>query len=145
MNGGKKLGFTVTSSPHVAPLISTTNLMRDVFTALVPAIVMSVVFFDSRTSVATIIPVPARELFERGYRKLMYKLCAVKDLSVAVVGVLLAFVCAPTLPYWMLVVGGFFAIVVAKQLFSSPGRDFMNPILDDRASPMLCYPVVVTT
>ena len=37
MNEEKKLRLTVASSPHVASPIDTTNLMRDVLIALVPA------------------------------------------------------------------------------------------------------------
>ena len=91
MNEEKKLRLTVASSPHVASPIDTTNLMRDVLIALVPAMVMGVVFFGPRALVATIISVLACEFFEWGYRKLMHKSCAVKDLSAAVTGVLLAF------------------------------------------------------
>ena len=40
MNEEKKLRLTVASSPHVASPIDTTNLMRDVLIALVPAMVM---------------------------------------------------------------------------------------------------------
>ena len=58
---------------------------------------------------------------------------------------LLAFVCAPTLPYWMLIIGDFFAIVVVKQLFGGLGQNFMNPALGGRAFLMLCYPVAMTT
>lgn len=75
----------------MASPIDTTNLMRDVLIALVPAMVMGVVFFGPRALVATIISVLACEFFEWGYRKLMHKSCAVKDLSAAVTGVLLAF------------------------------------------------------
>ncbi len=145
MNEEKKLRLTVASSPHVASPIDTTNLMRDVLIALVPAMVMGVVFFGPRALVATIISVLACEFFEWGYRKLMHKSCAVKDLSAAVTGVLLAFVCAPTLPYWMLIIGDFFAIVVVKQLFGGLGQNFMNPALGGRAFLMLCYPVAMTT
>ena len=145
MNEEKKLRLTVASSPHVASPIDTTNLMRDVLIALVPAMVMGVVFFGPRALVATIISVLACEFFEWGYRKLMHKSCAVKDLSAAVTGVLLAFVCAPTLPYWMLIIGDFFAIVVVKQLFGGLGKNFMNPALGGRAFLMLCYPILMTT
>ena len=145
MNEEKKLRLTVASSPHVASPIDTTNLMRDVLIALVPAMVMGVVFFGPRALVATIISVLACAFFEWGYRKLMHKSCAVKDLSAAVTGVLLAFVCAPTLPYWMLIIGDFFAIVVVKQLFGGLGKNFMNPALGGRAFLMLCYPVAMTT
>ena len=145
MNEEKKLRLTVASSPHVASPIDTTNLMRDVLIALVPAMVMGVVFFGPRALVAPIISVLACEFFEWGYRKLMHKSCAVKDLSAAVTGVLLAFVCAPTLPYWMLIIGDFFAIVVVKQLFGGLGTNFLNPALAGRAFLMLSYPVPMTT
>ena len=145
MKEEKKLNLTVASSPHVASPIDTQNLMRDVLIALVPALIMGVVFFGPRALVATIISVLACEFFEWGYRKLMHKSCAVKDLSAAVTGVLLAFVCAPTLPYWMLIIGDFFAIVVVKQLFGGLGQNFMNPALGGRAFLMLCYPVAMTT
>ena len=145
MNEEKKLNLTVASSPHVASPIDTQNLMRHVLIALVPALIMGVVFFGPRALVATLISVVACEFFEWAYRKLMKKSCANKDLSAAVTGVLLAFVCAPTLPYWMLIIGDFFAIVVVKQLFGGLGQNFMNPALGGRAFLMLCYPVAMTT
>ena len=145
MNEEKKLNLTVASSPHVASPIDTQNLMRDVLIALVPAMIMGVVFFGPRALVATIISVVACEFFEWGYRKLMKKSCANRDLSAAVTGVLLAFVCAPTLPYWMLIIGDFFAIVLVKQLFGGLGKNFLNPALAGRAFLMLCYPVAMTT
>ena len=145
MNEEKNLRLTVASSPHVASPIDTQNLMRDVLIALVPAMVMGVVFFGPRALVATIISVVACEFFEWAYRKIMKKSCANKDLSAAVTGVLLAFVCAPTLPYWMLIIGDFFAIVVVKQLFGGLGKNFLNPALAGRAFLMLSYPVAMTT
>ena len=145
MNDMKDLKLTVASSPHIASPIDTRNLMRDVLIALAPAMVFGVVFFGPRALVATLISVIACEFFEWGYRKLMKKSTVNGDLSAAVTGVLLAFVCAPTLPYWMLVIGDFFAIVVVKQLFGGLGKNFLNPALAGRAFLMLCYPVAMTT
>ena len=145
MNDMNNLKLTVASSPHIASPIDTRNLMRDVLIALVPAMVFGVVFFGPRALVATLISVIACEFFEWGYRKLMKKSTVNGDLSAAVTGVLLAFVCAPTLPYWMLIIGDFFAIVVVKQLFGGLGKNFLNPALAGRAFLMLCYPVAMTT
>ena len=50
-----------------------------------------------------------------------------------------------TLPYWMLIIGDFFAIVVVKQLFGGLGKNFVNPALAGRAFLMLSYPVAMTT
>jgi len=59
--------------------------------------------------------------------------------------VLLVFVCPVTLPYWTIIIGDFFAIVVVKQLFGGLGTNFLNPALAGRAFLMLCYPVPMTT
>ena len=83
MNEEKNLRLTVASSPHVASPIDTQNLMRDVLIALVPAMVMGVVFFGPRALVATIISVVACEFFEWAYRKLMKKSCANKEDAIA--------------------------------------------------------------
>ena len=142
-NENKLLG--VASSPHVSSPIGTRSLMLDVLIALVPALCAAVYFFGPRALIATIISVVACEIFEIGYRKLLHKTQTSGDLSAAVTGVLLAFVCPVTLPYWMLIIGDFFAIVVVKQLFGGLGQNFMNPALGGRAFLMLCYPVAMTT
>lgn len=142
-NENKLLG--VASSPHVSSPIGTRSLMLDVLIALVPALCAAVYFFGPRALIATIISVVACEIFELGYRKLLHKTQTNGDLSAAVTGVLLAFVCPVTLPYWMLVIGDFFAIVVVKQLFGGLGKNFINPALGGRAFLMLSYPVAMTT
>ncbi|WP_294511738.1 RnfABCDGE type electron transport complex subunit D [uncultured Intestinimonas sp.] len=142
-NENKLLG--VASSPHVSSPIGTRSLMLDVLIALVPALCAAVYFFGPRALIATIISVVACEIFEMGYRKLLHKTQTNGDLSAAVTGVLLAFVCPVTLPYWMLIIGDFFAIVVVKQLFGGLGKNFINPALGGRAFLMLSYPVAMTT
>lgn len=142
-NENKLLG--VASSPHVSSPIGTRSLMLDVLIALVPALCAAVYFFGPRALIATIISVVACEIFEIGYRKLLHKTQTSGDLSAAVTGVLLAFVCPVTLPYWMLIIGDFFAIVVVKQLFGGLGKNFINPALGGRAFLMLSYPVAMTT
>ena len=142
-NENKLLG--VASSPHVSSPIGTRSLMLDVLIALVPALCAAVFFFGPRALIATVISVVACEIFEMGYRKLLHKTQTNGDLSAAVTGVLLAFVCPVTLPYWMLIIGDFFAIVVVKQLFGGLGKNFITPALGGRAFLMLSYPVAMTT
>ena len=50
----------------------------------------------------------------------------------------MAFVCPVTLPYWMLILGDFFAIVVVKQLYGGIGTNFLNPALAGRAALLAC-------
>lgn len=141
----KDLKLSVASSPHVCSPVNTSRLMLDVLIALVPALVMAVYVFGPRALSLTVVSVLGCEFFEWGYRKLLKKHDAYGDFSAAVTGVLLAFVCPVTLPYWTILIGDFFAIVVVKQLFGGLGQNFMNPALGGRAFLMMCYPVAMTT
>jgi len=137
--------LAVASSPHVSSPIGTRSLMLDVLIALVPALCIGIWFFGPRALTMTVVSVLACEIFEYGYRKLLKKTNTCGDLSAAITGVLLAFVCPVTLPYWVLIIGDFFAIVVVKQLFGGLGKNFLNPALGGRAFLMLCYPILMTT
>ena len=145
MNEGNKLNLKVASSPHVAFPIGTRNLMLDVIIALVPALCFAIYFFGPRALIATVISVAGSVFFEWAYRKIMKKSNTIGDLSAVITGILVAFVCPVTLPYWILIIGDFFAIVVVKQLFGGLGKNFLNPALAARAFLMLCYPVDMTT
>jgi electron transport complex protein RnfD len=65
-------------------------------------------------------------------------------MSACVTGVLLAFVCPPSIPYWTVIVGDFFAIIVVKMLFGGIGRNVVNPALAGRAF-LFSWPVLMTT
>ena len=123
--------LAVASSPHVSSPIGTRSLMLDVLIALVPALCIGIWFFGPRALTMTVVSVLACEIFE--YGKLLKKTNTCGDLSAAITGVLLAFVCPVTLPYWVLIIGDFFAIVVVKQLFGGLGKNFLNPALAGRA------------
>ncbi len=125
--------LTLGSSPHVHGKNRTWKLMLDVIIALMPALVWSVIAFGFRALTMTVLSVGACVFFEWGYRKLLKKDCTVGDLSAVVTGILLAFVCPVTLPYWVLVIGDFIAIVLIKQLFGGIGKNFVNPALGARA------------
>ena len=101
--------------------------MLDVIIAMCPALLMGVYVFGWRALTLTLVSVLSCVFWEWGYRKVMKKNQMVGDLSAVVTGMLLAFVCPVTLPYWMVVLGAFFAIVVVKQLYGGIGCNFLNP------------------
>jgi len=144
MNDYKDLKLTVASSPHVNSPVNTRSLMLDVLLALVPALLVGVFFFGPRALVMTAVSVAGCEGFEWLYRQLLHKPQTYGDLSAAVTGVLLAFVCPVALPYWTLLIGDFFAMFVVKQLFGGLGKNFLNPALAGRAFLMLSYPIYMT-
>ncbi len=136
--------LTVSSSPHAHSPITTQTIMRDVLIALLPALAGSVYFFGLRALVVTMVSAAAAMFFEWAYRKMMKLDPTAYDLSAVVTGVLLAFVCPPTIPYWCIIVGDFFAIIVVKQLFGGIGQNFVNPALAGRAF-MFSWPVLMST
>ena len=136
--------LTVSSSPHVHSPNRTWRLMLDVILALLPALVGAVFYFGPRVLALCGFSVAACVGLEWGYRKVMKLDATVKDLSAVVTGLLIAFVCPVTIPYWTLFIGDFFAIVVVKQLFGGIGKNFMNPALAARAF-LFSWPVIMTT
>ena len=136
--------LTISSSPHVHSPVTTQTIMRDVLIALTPALVGSVVFFGFRALLVTLISAAACVFFEWLYCRLMKMHCKVYDLSAVVTGVLLSFVCPPTIPYWMIIVGDAFAIILVKMLFGGIGKNIVNPALAGRAF-MFSWPVAMST
>ena len=135
--------LTISSSPHVHSPITTQTIMRDVLIALAPALIGSVVFFGFRALLVTLVSVAACVFFEWAYCKIAKTSMKIYDLSAVVTGVLLAFVCPVTIPYWCIIIGDFFAIIVVKQLFGGIGRNIVNPALAGRAF-MFSYPALMT-
>ncbi len=136
--------LTISCSPHVHSPVTTQTVMRDVLIALAPALAGSVYFFGLRALRLVLVSVAACVFFEWGWCRLMKKDCKVYDLSAIVTGVLLAFVCPVSLPYWMLIIGDFFAIVIVKMLFGGIGRNIVNPALAGRAF-LFSWPVAMST
>ena len=136
--------LTISSSPHVHSPITTKTIMRDVIIALLPALCGSVYFFGLRALAVTLVSVAACVGFEWLWCRLMKKHCKIYDLSAVVTGILLAFVCPPTVPYWMVIVGDFFAIVLVKMLFGGIGHNIVNPALAGRAF-LFSWPVAMST
>ena len=136
--------LTISSSPHVHSPVTTQTIMRDVLIALAPALVGSVYFFGFRALMVTLISAGAAVFFEWLWCRLMKQHDKTYDMSAIVTGTLLAFVCPPTIPYWMIIVGDAFAIILVKMLFGGIGKNIVNPALAGRAF-MFSWPVAMST
>ncbi len=145
MTDYKNLKLIATSNPHIRGSETTQTIMRDVIIAMCPALIWSIVIFGVEALVLTAISAAGCVFFEWLYRFLMKKPQSIGDLSAVVTGILLAFVCPPTLPWWTILVGDFFAIVVVKQLFGGIGKNFLNPALAGRAALVASYAGSMTT
>ena len=135
--------LTISSSPHAHSPVTTQTIMRDVLIALIPALLGSIYFFGFRALLVTLVSAAACVFFEWGFCKIRKLHCKTYDLSAVVTGVLLAFVCPVTIPYWTIILGDFFAIVLVKMLFGGLGKNIVNPALAGRAF-LFSWPVLMS-
>ena len=135
---------SISSSPHIRSRESTHTIMRDVLISLLPALAGGCWFFGFRALAMAVVSVAGCVFFEWAYRKIMKLDSTVYDLSAAVTVLLIAMVCPVGLPYWTILIGDFFAIVLVKQLFGGIGKNFMNPALTARALMLVSWPAMMT-
>ena len=132
--------LTVSASPHVRSHETTTGIMLDVILALVPALVMSAVYFGTRALALAAVTVGSAVLCEYLSRKIMKRDNTLGDLSAVVTGLILAFNLPATLPLWMAAIGSVIAIVIVKQMFGGIGQNFVNPAITARIILMMSFP-----
>ncbi|MCF2617024.1 RnfABCDGE type electron transport complex subunit D [Oscillibacter valericigenes] len=145
MTDYKNLKLIATSNPHIRSNETTRSIMLDVIIAMLPALAFAIFNFGLRALTLTAVSVVGCVFWEWLYRKLMKKPQSIGDLSSVVTGMLLAFVCPVQMPYWMIIIGDFFAIVVVKQLFGGIGKNFLNPALAGRAVLLASYAGTMTS
>ena len=133
MTNYKDLKLIATSSPHIRGSETTQGIMKDVIIAMLPALAYACFNFGLRALTLTAVSVAGCVFFEWLYRKVMKKPQSIQDLSSVVTGMLLAFVSPVQIPYWMILIGDCFAIIIVKQLFGGIGKNFVNPALAGRA------------
>ena len=145
MTDYKNLKLIASSSPHIRSNEDTRSIMLDVIIALLPALAWSVYCFGWKALLLTAVSVVSCVFWEWAYRKLMKKSSMIGDLSAVVTGILLSFVCPVDLPWWAIIIGAFFSIVVVKQLYGGIGCNFLNPALAGRAILLASYATAMTT
>ena len=131
--------LNVSSSPHVRNGVSTKNLMYDVAIAMLPATIWGVMQFGIYSLVVVAATVLSCVLSEYAFETLMHKPVTISDGSAVVTGMILGLNMPPTIPLWMPVLGGVFAIIVVKQLYGGLGQNWMNPALAARCFLLISF------
>ncbi len=130
----------VSAIPHIRSSITSSKVMLDVLIALVPAFIAGIYFFGIRALLLCLVSVGSAVLSEYAFEKLTNRPITVGDLSAVITGLLLAFNVPVTMPFYMVIFGSMFAIIITKQLFGGIGANFMNPALAARAALMASWP-----
>ena len=138
--------LVVAPAPHVQTSQSTARIMRDVVIALMPALVVSMVVFGVDVLRVTALSVACCVLFEYLIQRfLVGGSLTIGNWSAVVTGVLLAFNLPASIPWWIVVIGAFVAIAIAKMTFGGLGKNPFNPALVGRVFLLIAYPVQMTS
>lgn len=137
--------LSVSSSPHLHRGETTASIMCDVLIALALPSFWGIYKFGLRALIIMLVCVGSSIFFEWGFEKITHRKNSITDLSAAVTGLMLALNLPVTIPYYMAVLGSFFAIVVVKQVFGGIGKNVFNPALAARVFLCLSFPTAMTT
>lgn len=137
----------VSLSPHVHGGDSVQKNMYGVLIALIPAFIVSLVYFGLGALIVTATSVIACLFFEWAIGKFLLKkeTTTICDGSAIITGVLLAFNLPSNLPIWIIILGALFAIGVGKMSFGGLGNNPFNPALAGRVFLLLSFPVQMTS
>ena len=134
----------VSSNPHIRDKMSTDKIMLAVIVAIMPAAIFGIWNFGIRAALIIAVTIASTVLTELIYEKLMKKEVTIWDLSAVVTGLLLALNLPVSVPWWIGVIGGVFAILVVKMLFGGLGQNFMNPALGARCFLLISFASIMT-
>jgi len=135
----------VSPSPHVHSPASTDRIMLDVVIALVPAIIVSILFYGwSEILVLAVSAVCCVGLEWLITRFLMKRPELFSGSSALVTGLLLAMNLPSTTPWWVVFIGAVVAIGVAKMSFGGLGQNLFNPAITARVFLLVSFPVYLT-
>lgn len=135
----------ISVSPHIYSPVDTRLMMKGVLKALIPVFIASIWFFRLRAVWLIVTAVAACVLTEYLVRKLARKKMRLDDYSAVVTALLFALVLPPSIPLWMVFLGGVFAVIFGKEIFGGLGHNIFNPALLARAFLMAAFPVALTT
>jgi len=140
------MSFMHTSSPHLSAANPVQHLMRQVLLALIPGLIALIHFFGPGVMANLFAACGFAVLCEalvlklRGYNLHFF----LSDYSALVTGALLAVSIPPYSPWWMIFIGVFFSIVVAKHLFGGLGQNPFNPAMVGYVVLLISFPVYMT-
>lgn len=131
--------FNVSISPHVRSQNTTKAIMRDVVISLLPVLAFGVYQFGIDALIVIAISVATCVVSELLFELIAKKPITIFDYSAVVTGLILAINLPATVPWWIPVIGGVFAIIAVKMLFGGLGQNFMNPALAARCFLLISF------
>ena len=140
----EKGNILISHAPHIWRGFSTSKIMYIVVAALLFPTAAGIYFFGYYAIYIILASIITAVLTEFVIKKLRKKRF-IMDGSAVITGLLFALILPPRLPLWMVVLGVFFSIAVAKEAFGGLGYNIFNPALAGRAFLSVCFPKEMTT
>ncbi|MES9812293.1 MAG: electron transport complex subunit RsxD [Candidatus Thiodiazotropha sp.] len=139
--------FHTTSSPHTKRINRVDKVMLQVVLALLPGIIALIFYFGWGVLINMILAVIAATAFEAMAIKLRKRPVtpALLDLSAVVTALLFAVAIPPLLPWWLVILGMAFAIIMVKQMYGGLGYNPFNPAMAAYVLLLISYPVEMTS
>lgn len=138
--------LNVSLSPHTHDKETTRKLMIGVVIALLPSLFTSIFYFGYGAIIVTVTSVTSCLLFEYLIQRfILRKPITITDGSALVTGLLLAFNLPSNIPVFVIIIGSFIAIAVAKMTFGGLGNNPFNPALVGRVFMLISFPVQMTS
>ncbi len=133
-------------SPYISNAPSVGSIMFKVLLALVPGIIAYVWVFGGGILVTIALATATALAAEAAMLKIRKRPIQpfLMDYSAVVTAWLLALSIPPLAPWWMIVVGTLFSIVIAKQLYGGLGYNPFNPAMIGYAVLLISFPILMT-
>jgi len=137
----------VSLSPHAHGTDSVERNMYGVIIALIPALIVSFIYFGIGSVIVCATSVASCVFFEWAITKFILKSKhnTITDGSSILTGLLLGFNLPSNLPIWIIIIGALVAIGVAKMTFGGLGCNPFNPALVGRVFLLISFPVQMTS
>lgn len=136
----------VSLSPHAHGTDSVERNMYGVIIALVPALLVSFLYFGVGSAIVCASSVAACVFFEWAITQYMLKRQpTITDGSAILTGLLLGFNLPSNIPVWIVIIGALVAIGVGKMTFGGLGCNPFNPALVGRCFLLVSFPVQMTS
>lgn len=136
--------LTVSYSPHLHTNISGAKIMWSVFISLLPAGVAAIFIFGPAALWVIFLGVISAVITEGLLQYFNKKKLTLTDGSAALTGLLLSYNLPANSPWWLVVIGSFFAVAIGKQIFGGLGQNIFNPALVGRVFLITCWPKYMT-
>ncbi|MBP5569808.1 MAG: RnfABCDGE type electron transport complex subunit D [Prevotella sp.] len=139
--------LVVSLSPHAHGTDSVEKNMYGVIIALIPALVVSLVYFGLGSAIVLVTSVIACVFFEWAITKYILgrKKSTICDGSAILTGLLLGFNLPSNLPIWIIIIGALVAIGIGKMTFGGLGNNPFNPALVGRCFLLVSFPAQMTS